>query len=554
MDFCIHIPVICMASINNALSLPATQTATQRQRLNKIETILLIFLVCFYSGVASARPNIILIVADNQSSSLIGAYGNKEIKTPNIDQLAREGIRFNYAFSVNGVCSPTRATLFTGLMPSQTGVHVALPWDDIKVSNWSAIREFQSLPQSLSEAGYSTALVGKYHLGVPDKPQLGFQYWVTFPSGHTTTFYDQTVIDNGKRYVVSEHLTDFWTKKAIHFLSQQTRNKPFFLYLAYNGPYMLPPTVNMKPNNRHAAYYTKNTPAMPAKQPVHPYLKNWAEGIRSPTTLMVKEGTTALEAIKTLNNPIAMINAASETTMVDDGVGTLMQALKEMGLDDNTIVIYTSDQGAAYGQHGLWGNTSWSFPFTVYNINMQIPLIVRHTGHIPANKELDYYINQYDIFPTLLDYTGLRRLKIANTPGKSFKRLLRGHDIKGWKNEAFFEFVTLRTIRTPEWKYTKRLDKEGEEALYNLEVDPEENVNLINHPERAEVIEKLDRKLTAFFSTYSSEEFDLWSGGTGKGILLDKYYGRNDIFRERFPNWRMPYIKNPAQTFTDASR
>lgn len=520
----------------------------------KTGKILLTVLMCLLGGTVSAQPNIILIVADNQSASLIGAYGNKDIKTPNIDQLAREGILFNHAFSANGVCSPTRATLFTGLMPSQTGVHVALPWDNIKEPNWSAIREFRTLPLSLSEAGYSAGLVGKYHLGVPDKPQLGFQYWVTFPSGHTTTFYDQTVIDNGKRYVVSEHLTDFWTKKAIHFLSQQTKDKPFFLYLAYNGPYMLPPTVNMKPNNRHASYYTKNTPTMPAEQPVHPYLKNWAEGIRSPTTLMVKEGTTALDAIKTLNNPTAMINTASETTMVDDGVGALMKALKEMGLDDNTIVIYTSDQGASYGQHGLWGNTSWSFPFTAYNINMHIPLIIRHTGHIPENKVLDKFINQYDIFPTLLDYVGLRRLKIANTPGKSFKRLLQGRDIKGWKNEAFFEFVTLRVIRTPKWKYTKRLDKEGRETLYNLEIDPEENANIIDQPEYTEVIEGLDRKLTAFFSNYSSEEFDLWNGGTAKGILLDKYYGRDDIFRERFSNWQKPYIKNPAQAFTDDDR
>ena len=126
--------------------------------------IALLALVCFSAALSAAgsRPNIILIVSDNQSHTLLGTYGNGEIKTPHIDNLAKQGVRFNYAFAVNGVCSPTRATLFTGLMPSQTGIHVALP-SDIDVPAWSGIEEFRSLPQTLSEAGYRTGLVGKYH-------------------------------------------------------------------------------------------------------------------------------------------------------------------------------------------------------------------------------------------------------------------------------------------------------------------------------------------------------------------------------------------------------
>ena len=191
---------------------------------------LFISLVVYFPFVLSAetaRPNIILILSDNQSSTLLGTYGNQEIKTPNIDRLAQEGIRFNNAFAINGVCSPTRATLLTGLIPSQTGIHVALP-SDINVPGWSGIEEFRSLPQTLSEAGYHTGLVGKYHLGMPQTPQLGFKHWVTFPSGHTTTFYDQTVIDNGETYAVAGHLTDFWTEKALEFLAAQNEEPAFF--------------------------------------------------------------------------------------------------------------------------------------------------------------------------------------------------------------------------------------------------------------------------------------------------------------------------------------
>ena len=505
--------------------------------------------ICSNLLAADARPNIVLIVSDNQSHTLIGTYGNKEIKTPNIDRLARRGVQFNQAFAVNGVCSPTRATLLTGLMPSQTGIHVALP-SDIDLPGWSGIEEFRSMPQTFSEAGYSTGLVGKYHLGMPQEPQLGFEYWVTFPSGHTTTFYDQTVIDNGQTYEVAEHLTDFWTKKAVDFLSKQEKDKPFFLYLAYNGPYNLPPTVTMEPRNRHAEYYTKHTPSMP-QESIHPYLKNWAMGGKGPTSLMVKEGTTAWTAIEALNNKTAMINAASETAMVDDGVGVVVNTLRDLGMDKNTIVIYTSDQGATYGHNGLFGNTSWSFPFTAQNMNMQVPLIVSHPGRIPTGKKTDKIINQYDIFPTLLEYTGMQDKKIANSPGKSFLPILKGKAVKDWEDAAFFEFVTVRVIRTSKWKYMKRLDDEEPNTLFDLEKDPGEKNNLIDDPAHQEIVRSLDNRLTVFFSKYSDTKYDVWNGGSAKGILLEKYYGRDDIFKSRFPDWKEPGLEKAQQVFTD---
>ncbi len=509
------------------------------------------FLALLAVDIQAKQPtNVLLIMSDNQSAELIGSYGNAEIRTPNIDRLATQGIKFNNAFSVNGVCSPTRATLLTGLIPSQTGIHVALPREET-VAGWSAIEEFRSLPQTLSEAGYNTGLIGKYHLGNHSKAQLGFKYWLTLTSGHTTSFHDVSVIENGKQYIVKEHLTDFWTNKAVTFLEEQKeQEKPFFLFLSYNGPYMLPPTVNMEPRNRHAAYYKKNTPTMP-QEPVHPYLKNWAKGLRSPTADMVQEGTTAWKAIEALNNKTAMVNAASETQMVDDGVGTVMDTLKKLGLDKDTLVIYTSDQGASYGQHGLWGNTSWSFPFTAYDINMHTPLIFRHPGSIKKGLQQESIISQYDIFPTLLDYLNLDQLEIANTPGKSFTPMLQGKRVKNWQNTAFFEFVTVRVIRTPDWKYMKRLDDHEPNSLYDLNNDPQEQVNLIADPLYAGVITDHDTKLTDFFATYANEKYDLWKGGTGKGILLGRYYGRNDVFSSRFSDWKPPFVEKAKKAFTD---
>jgi arylsulfatase A-like enzyme len=491
-------------------------------------------------GSAAERPpNVLLIVADNQPASLIGAYGNDAIKTPNIDRLAAEGIRFEHAFAVNGVCSPTRATLMTGLLPSQTGVHVALQ-AQVDVPGWSAIEEFRTLPQTLNDAGYRTALIGKYHLGNHDEPQLGFEHWITFTSGHTTAFYDVPVIDNGKQYVVEQHLTDFWTDKAVEFLRQQDHDTPFFLYLSYNGPYMLPPSVTMEPRNRHAAYYAEHTPPFP-QEPVHPYLRNWAKG-RGPTGTMVDEGTTAWTAIGALNNRTAMINTAAETSMVDDGVGKVMAELAALGLDADTLVIYTSDQGASYGHHGIWGNTSWSYPFTVYNVNMQVPLILWHAGRIPASGSNERIVNQFDIFPTLVDYLGVDDKTIENSPGHSFAPMLAGKKTD-WTDAAYFEFVTVRAIRTPEWKYMKRFDRDEPDTLFDMRRDPEETRNLLDQPEYADVAAELDGKLTDFFNRYANPRYDLWRGGTAKGRLLEEHYGKDHIFRDRFPDWQSPIIE-----------
>jgi arylsulfatase A-like enzyme len=228
-----------------------------------------------------------------------------------------------------------------------------------------------------------------------------------------------------------------------------------------------------------------------------------------------------------------------------------MDTLRELGFDRNTLVIYTADQGAAYGQHGLWGNTSWSFPFTVYDVNMHIPLIFWHTGEIPEGTTSDRFINQYDLLPTLLDYLGMADKTIANTPGKSFTRLLTGKKVADWENAAFFEFVTVRVIRTPDWKYMKRLDDEAKGSLFDLNNDPDELRNMIDDPDSKDIVAELDERLTAFFDRYADRKYDLWNGGSAKVILLEKHYGRDDIFKDRFPNWQPPEIRMPEHAFTD---
>lgn len=527
---------------------------------------LLVILALAVAGSTSAAgdsPNVVLIITDNQSEQLLGAYGNRDIKTPNIDALAAEGMTFTRSYATSGVCSPTRATLLTGLLPSQHGVHNGLP-SKFDLPDYAAVAEFRSLPQTLADAGYNTALVGKYHLGAPQKPQMGFQYWVTFPTGHTTSFHDVEIIDNKASYPLkNEHLTDFWTRKAESFISEQSSGKPFFLYLSYNGPYNLPPLVTREPNNRHAQYYKENVPSFP-QEPVHPFLRRAAiEDSTIEDVLKTQkeyrewgvddaesvgahgaepEMSYGWQTIEALNNKTAMINLASEMTMIDDGVGRILEALREQGFLENTIVIFTSDQSSAFGQHGLWGNSSWAKPHPVYKEHMQIPLIVRQPALVPPGSSSDRIVNQYDVFPTLLELVGLQYTTIDNSPGESFVPVLRG-DRQSRSDRAFFEYITARAVVTEEWKLVKRLFGEPTE-LYHLKSDPDENNNLFGNPEHAEITALLDEEIDDFFAEHANVKFDPWRGGTGKAILM--YTDKNERFEATFPNWREPHVERLA--------
>ena len=498
------------------------------------------------SATAQDRPNVLLIMTDNQSPNLLGAYGNRDIRTPNIDQLARDGLLFERAYAASGVCSPSRAVLMTGLIPSANGVHNGLP-ARYAVEDYAAIEEFRNLPQTLADAGYYTGLVGKYHLGRHEKPQLGIQWWTTFRGGHTSSFIDAQIFDNGETYNVldrDEHLTDFWSRRAVDFLAHYKEEesaqgaRPFFLWLSYNGPYILPPTVNQPPVSRHADYYEENVPAMPQNR-VHPYMREWARNNTAPAPEPTEGGTYPWSAIDALNNRTAMINIAAEMTHVDEGIGTVLAALDELGLREDTLVVFLADQGSSWGQLGLWGNSSWGEPEPAYNANMQVPLIFRHPGVVEAGATETAMVNQFDMLPTLLDYLGLGHLEIADSPGESFAPMLRGRDM-AWEDEVFFEYISTRVIQTWQWKYTKRFLASPNE-LYDMTRDPGETANLVDDPAYADVVADLDARLAAFFSEYADPAFDLWNGGTGKALV---YYGRrNQKFREAFPDWREPFVE-----------
>ena len=440
------------------------------------------------------RPNILMIMTDNQGAWTLGCYGNDEIRTPRIDALAGQGVKFSNAYCVNSVCSPSRATWFTGLIPSQHGVHCFLggekPDAQMGADAYCTIEEFENLPAILHREGYACGLSGKWHLGDSLNPQLGFDYWFTKPKGSTSEFYETEMIWQGEVYKEPRYVTDAITAQAVDYLEHH-RGDPFFLYVAYNGPYGLGRSMTEPHENRHSDTYADKPLTCFPREDVHPWLYNNRQII---------------------NNEMSIKGYASAVSGVDDGVGTLMDALDRLGLVDNTLVIFTSDQGLCGGHHGMWGMGDHSRPLHTFEEAIHIPLILRHPERMPAGKVFDVRTCNYDFLPSMREYLGLD-VTLRESPGRSYARGLVGEDVE-WDGTIFYEFENTRMVRTDRWKYTRR-HPDGPDELYDMEQDPGERQNRVaSAPEG--VVEELSDRLDQFFDRYATAEYDLWKDGRSK--------------------------------------
>lgn len=479
------------------------------------------------SAAIADQPNIVMIMTDNHGAWTLGCYGNPDIRTPHIDRLAAEGTLFDNAFASNPVCSPTRASVLTGLVPSQHGVHCFLRGGRLQTGPEArcTLTDFATLPKELKQAGYRCGLVGKWHLGGNMTPQEGFDdYWITTPHGGTSTFYNAKVIENGTIHSEPQYLTDFWTKHAVNFIHQRAEQKtqPFFLFLSYNGPYSLSRLLLREGKNRHADYYRgKPLDSFPRETP-HPW---------------------QLHNRDFQNNPISISRVATEVSGVDDGVGTVMEALRTHGLDDNTIVIFLADQGWVGGHGGFFGMGDHTRPTTATDGMMKIPMIWRQPGKIAAGRRSQKLVANYDIMPTILKQAGLsspwsgKHPATPASPGESFQSELQPDSEQkllatGQEDDAiFYEFETLRCIRTHGWKYTHRFPN-GPHELYDLKNDPEEFDNLYANELQQPVLAALKKRLDAFYAKHASPKYDLYHGGGSQTVIYD---GMEEEIAQRDP-------------------
>ena len=497
--------------------------------------------------------NVVMLVTDNQSADSLGCYGNVEHETPRVDRLAREGVQFWRAFCTNGLCSPARASILTGLMPSQHGVHLAMADDDVlpKAEDYDATREFRSLPQTLRDHGWATAMVGKWHLGNHRCPGNGFDHWVALTKGHTTDFYDNLVYRDGRtERVEGQHIVSYFTDRAVEYVRSRDRSRPFFLQVNYDGPYVLPPTVvGADERNpfweRFAGRSFRPFPAVDERLVAALAVPFDFDLDPSEEYTLASAFNNVWWAVRSHNDPQTRANVAAQNALVDHELGRVVDAIDEEGLAGETLVIVTTDQGNPYGQRGLWGHPVWTDPPFMHDVTFRVPLVVRRPGSVAAGRLVDRIVSHVDLLPTVLDHVGLGNLDLHPSPGRSLEPLLAGGDLDDPADRAFFENETARSVRTPTHLYTEHLSGTGEPELYDLVDDPDQWRNVAGDPAYAEVVRSLAAELAAFFVTYADPRYDLWNGGRSQGFV-----SRYLTFKERYgPDWDMTMEVGPV--FTD---
>lgn len=465
------------------------------------------------------KPNILLIFVDNQPAGMMGCSGNAEIHTPNLDALAGRATRFSEAFCPNAMCSPCRASVLTGLMPSQHGIHTWL--DDSKIAewpdNWNAIEEFDTLPEQLSKAGYDTALIGKYHLGIADQPQNGFDEWITMQIGHVLSFYDNSMVVNGEHLQYPGHSVDFFTDHAVNYINKHGKDQenPFFMFLTYPAPYGHWPSIQGEAKNQFADLY-KDTPfnSVP-REGISRELIEW---------LLVNQdkgfyGDDFYKDILQIPNDLPTLrNYYSQMSVVDNGVGQVLAALERQQISDNTLVIYTSDHGMSLGQHGFWGHGEDTWPSNNHREAHHIPLIIKPPNSNHTGKVAQSLVGTTDIHATILDYAGLPSTSSDVSPSRSLRTLIQSGG-NPWDDAVFMEQEETRSLRSSNWLLMRRVsptDYDFRTELYDLENDPDERQNVAEDPAYQEVLEDLSNQLDAHFKKYCNPKWDLWHGGTVK--------------------------------------
>ncbi len=424
------------------------------------------------------KQNIIFILSDDQGVWASGCYGNNEIKTPNIDKLASEGIRFENFFVATPVCSPSRATILTGKIPSQHGIHDWIREGNVGPNSIKYLERETCYTDILAKNGWSCGISGKWHLGASQIPQHGFTDWYVHQKGGGD-YNKAEMVKDGQLIIENGYITDRITDIAIKYLTKYVkRNIPFYLSIHYTAPHS-PWTGH--PENIVKSY--ENCPFNSCPQEKrHP----WAIGL-----------TDAC-----LGNREMLKGYFAAVTAMDNNIGRIIEKVNELGIRENTLIIFMSDNGFSCGHHGFWGKGNGTDPRNMYENSIKVPFIMSHPGKLPENKVIKSLVSAYDIFPTLLNYLNLPVPEEENLPGKSFLSLLKGDEEKIRKDVFIFdEYGPVRMVRTEEWKYVYR-HSYGPDELYNLIDDPDERNNLIEKKEYKEIVEELKKKMDEWFSRY----------------------------------------------------
>ncbi len=437
-------------------------------------------------GAAPERPNIVLVLADDLAAWMVGCYGNKEIRTPNIDLLARGGARFADSFVCTPSGSPSRATLFTGRTPRQHGIldfltaqPVANPPQGQKEAPASFKNEIM-ISDILAAAGYNCGYAGKWDMGGDEKPPNHFDFTYTMGAGEHG-YSDPRMFLNGMAIKENGYLADLMTEKACAYIDQQNASKPFFLSIGYLNPHA--------PYDGHPQKYYDM------------YAKTNFETFGFERT--APNASRDKDLMKDLVGNIRKCAAA--TTALDDQLAVLIRKLTGKGLRDNTIVIFTSDNGFLLGRHGLFSKGHASNPPNMYEESIGVPMIWNWPGRFPVESVRPESISLYDVLPTICDLTGTNAPD-RNLCGRSYLPLLFNHPLPKkdpWRSTVFGQLRNTEMVRDGRFKLVIRNNGEGPNELFNVRADPREKVNLYESPQHVTVRDRLAAALDVWRKRYA---------------------------------------------------
>jgi len=490
------------------------------------------------------QPNIIYIMSDDHDADAISAYNKKFISTPNIDRLAKEGMLFKNSFVANSICGPARATLITGQHSHKNGMK-----DNRTIFDSSKI----TLPKLLKPAGYQSAIIGKWHLvSYP----TGFDYWKILPG--QGLYYDPRMINmNGDTAVIKGYATDVITDEALNWLENRNKQKPFLLLYHHKAPHR-----NFVPKLKWLEVFSKRTFPEPAtlfadmKQhgkawqtqkmsilydmtlgtdlKVDPYYLNQipgfkidsadARGYHATMNRIPEADRNRMKEIYAERGK-ALLNVWGNDSLVlklkyqwyiqdfmacvasiDENIGRLLDYLDKNNLTNNTVVIYTGDQGFYLGENG-WFDKRW-----MYDVSMQSPLLIRWPGHIKPGSVTTSLVQNIDYAPTLLDIAGVKIPEWMQ--GISLKSLLTGKQNVLTRKSLYYHYyeypidhyvVPHLGVRGERYKliyfYTV-----NEWELYDLKTDPTEQKNLINSPTHKTILQQMKKELLRLRNVYDDHE------------------------------------------------
>lgn len=452
------------------------------------------------------RPNIIFIMSDDHASHAMSCYGSRINTTPNLDRIANEGIRFNNCFCTNAICTPSRAAILTG-----TYNHI----NQVTTLSTHMDNSLPTFVKDLQASGYQTGMFGKWHLGQGPKHQpTGFDDWAVLPGQglyHNPTFIFKSGETSEKR-VVDGYVTDIITDFSLDWLKQRDADRPFFLMCHHKAPHR-----HWEPDEKHAHMYLNED--IPEPETLYDDYENRASAAAA-AEMRVGVHMIPLDIKAEIPKDMSEMELRKWAyqryikdylrviASIDDNVGRILDYLDDNGLAENTIVVYTSDQGFFLGDHG------WYDKRFMYEESLRMPYIMRYPKGIDAGTVCDDMILNVDFASTYLE------MATVDVPehyqGSSFKPLLEGETPDDWQTSMYYRYWMHKAhhnvyahygIRTMRYKliyyYSDALGQAGaidetyepEWELFDLENDPYELNNVVDHPDYADIVTELKTEL-----------------------------------------------------------